>query len=156
MIYLRSKRKESSQPNRPADTLDSVLIWIDSDMNWYGSPSGKRGRSQTFSDTAIEFCLIIKEIFHLPLRHAIELSGRLLKSLGLEWKVPDYSTLSRRKGRQPLALRNISNSKQLHLLIENTGITAVPTTQGIMRKKILSRLDGERQWWKLDLNIKAK
>jgi hypothetical protein len=156
MIYLRSSMRKSSQPNWPTDTLDTVLIWIDSSMNWYGSPSGKRGRSQTFSDTAIEFCLIIKELFHLPLRDAIELSGYLLKSLGLEWKVPDYSTLSRRKGRQSLTLMHLSNSQQLHLLIENSGITAVPTPQGVMRKNFLSRLDRERQWRKLDLNIKTK
>ena len=156
MIYLRPNIKKSSQPNRPADTLDTVLIWIDSNIAWYGSPTGKRGRSETFSDTAIEFCLLIKELFHLPLRHAIELSERLLKSFGLEWKVPDYSTVSRRKGRQPVALMNLSTSKQLHLLIENTGITAVPTSQGVMRKNLLSRLDSERQWWKFDLNIKRK
>ena len=31
----------------------SLMIWLDRDMSWYGSPLGKRGRTQTFSDAAI-------------------------------------------------------------------------------------------------------
>lgn len=32
-------------------------------MKWYGQPNGKRGRSQTFNDKAIQFCLSIKCVF---------------------------------------------------------------------------------------------
>ncbi|NCQ28458.1 MAG: IS5/IS1182 family transposase, partial [Armatimonadetes bacterium] len=32
----------------------SLTIWFDPEMNWDGIPSGKRGRSQTFSDAAIQ------------------------------------------------------------------------------------------------------
>ena len=31
-----------------------LTIWLDRDMQWLAVPSGKRGRSQTFSDAAIE------------------------------------------------------------------------------------------------------
>jgi hypothetical protein len=38
----------------------SPLIWFVPTMNWYGEPSGKHGRRQTFSDQAIQFCRSIK------------------------------------------------------------------------------------------------
>jgi hypothetical protein len=34
-----------------------LLIWLDPAMNWHGQASGKRGRSATFSDETIRFCL---------------------------------------------------------------------------------------------------
>ena len=37
-------------------------------MSWFVAASGKRGRSPKFSDTAIQFCLTIKNLFRLALR----------------------------------------------------------------------------------------
>jgi len=53
----------------------SLMIWLDRDMHWLGSPLGKRGRTQTFSDAAIQFCLTIKCLFNLALRQAASRSG---------------------------------------------------------------------------------
>jgi hypothetical protein len=66
-------------------------------MQWHGQPSGKRGRSQTFSGAAIQFCLSIKCLFNLPLRQAMGMTQSLLHLAGLDWPVPDYSTVSRRQ-----------------------------------------------------------
>ena len=35
----------------------SLTIWFDPEMSWDAAPSGKRGRQQTYSDTAIQTCL---------------------------------------------------------------------------------------------------
>jgi hypothetical protein len=32
----------------------SLTIWFDPEMSWEATPSGKRGRQQTYSDTAIQ------------------------------------------------------------------------------------------------------
>ncbi|PRP72025.1 hypothetical protein BUE93_03810 [Chromobacterium amazonense] len=45
----------------------SLMIWLDRDMRWHGSALGKRGRTLTFSDAAIQFCLTIKCLFNLAL-----------------------------------------------------------------------------------------
>jgi hypothetical protein len=34
----------------------ALLIWLDPAMNSQGRSSGKRGRSPTFSDEAVQFC----------------------------------------------------------------------------------------------------
>jgi hypothetical protein len=75
----------------------SLLIWLDKDMRWHGSASGKRGRSPAYSETAIQLCLTIKNLFNLALREAMGMTQSLLELAGLDWQVPDYSTVSRRK-----------------------------------------------------------
>ena len=75
----------------------SLLIWVDLAVNWHGQASGKRGRGPTFSDEAIQFCLSIKCLFSLPLRQAMGMAQSPLGMAGLDWSVPDYSTVSRRQ-----------------------------------------------------------
>jgi hypothetical protein len=66
-------------------------------MQWLGAPSGKRGRSQTFSDSAIQFCLTIKCLFGQPLRQSLCMVQSLHKLAQLDWPVPDFSTACRRQ-----------------------------------------------------------
>ena len=64
-------------------------------MAWHAAPSDKRGRQQTFSDAAIQARLTIKVLFGLPLRQTTSFVVSLLKLSGLDWPVPDYSTVER-------------------------------------------------------------
>jgi hypothetical protein len=66
-------------------------------MQWLGAPSGKRGRSQTFLDSAIQFCLTIRCLFGQPLRQSLCMVQSLLKLAQLDWPVPDFSTVCRRQ-----------------------------------------------------------
>ncbi len=52
----------------------------------------KHGRNQTYSDTAIQCCLMIKSIFRLSLRMVTGFVQSLIKLCGLDWTAPDYST----------------------------------------------------------------
>ena len=79
----------------------SLQIWFDPETVWLAEPSGKRGRPTKFTDAAIEACLTSKALFGLPLGlplgQTIGLVASLLKLAGLDWPVPDFSTLSRRQ-----------------------------------------------------------
>jgi hypothetical protein len=46
----------------------AMLIWIDKNMAWNGTPTGKRGSFKTYSDQTIQFCLTIKSLYRLGLR----------------------------------------------------------------------------------------
>ncbi len=46
----------------------SLLIWFDPETVWLASSTGKRGRSTTFTDAAIQACLTLTALFGLPLR----------------------------------------------------------------------------------------
>ena len=75
----------------------SLLVWLDREMEWAAPKRGRPGRPQTFSDAAIQFCLSIKVLFGLALRQTIGMVASRLGLAGLDWPVPDYSTLSRRQ-----------------------------------------------------------
>jgi hypothetical protein len=73
------------------------LIWFDPKMIWVAPSTGKRGRLRQFSDTAIQTCLTIKVLFGMALRQTTGFVESLLRLVGLDWGVPDLSTLSRRQ-----------------------------------------------------------
>ena len=87
-----------SEYNAALRRRGSLLVWLDREMEWLAPGSGRPGRSETYSDAAIQFCLSIKVLFGLALRQTIGMVGSLLKMAGLEdWPVPDFSTLCRRQ-----------------------------------------------------------
>ena len=75
----------------------SLTIWFDPEMTWDAKPSGKRGRSRIFSDAAIQTCLTMKVLFGMALRQTTGFVESLLRLTGLDWDVPDFSTISRRQ-----------------------------------------------------------
>ncbi len=74
-----------------------VRGWLDEEMTWLAPHEGLPGRPSVFSDAAIQFCLSIKILFKLPLRQTAGMVASLLQMAGLDWPVPDYSTLCRRQ-----------------------------------------------------------
>ena len=102
----------------------SLQIWFDPETVWLAEPSGKRGRPATFTDAAIQTCLTLKALFGLPLRQATGLVESLLQLAGLDWSVPDFSTLSRRQKGLNVAIPYRPSTGALHLLIDSTGIKA--------------------------------
>lgn len=58
---------------------------------------GRSGRPAIFSDAATKFCPSIKVLFKLPLRQTTSMVASLLRMAGLNWKVPDYTTLCPRQ-----------------------------------------------------------
>lgn len=65
----------------------SLLVWLDKDMVWFAPKAGHNGRPPVFSDAAIQFCLMVKVLFGLPLRQTTGMVGRILKMAGLDWPV---------------------------------------------------------------------
>lgn len=93
-------------------------------MAWEAKPSGHRGRQQAYSDAAIQACLTMKVLFGLPLRQTTGFVESLLELMGLDWSVPDFSTLCRRQKTLPVAIPYRGSPGPLHLLIDSTGIKA--------------------------------
>ena len=82
----------------------SLLIWLDKDMGWFAAKAGRSGRPPVFSDAAIQFCLMVKVLFGLPLRQTTGMVASILEMAGLDWPVPDFST-AQAAGRRPLPFR---------------------------------------------------
>lgn len=139
--------------NAALKTRGSLMIWLDRDMNWNGAPLGKRGRTPTFSDAAIQFCLTIKCLFTLALRQAVGMVQSLLKLAGLDWIVPDYSTVCRRQKHLQVVIPCRPTTTGLHLLIDSTGIKMLGEGEWKTKKH---GAEYRRQWRKVHLGIDAQ
>ncbi len=122
--WAPTKYKAKNWPdyNTALKQRGSLSIWFDPEMVWLPPPSGKRGRQQSFSDAAIQACLTLKVRFGLPLRQTAGFVESLLRLVGLNWAVPDYSTLSRRQKTLSVSLPYRGGTGPLNLLIDSTGI----------------------------------
>ena len=101
----------------------ALLIWVDKDMTWLAPCDGRRGRPAVFSDAAIQFCLSIKILFKLPLRQTAGMVASLLKLAGLDWPVPDFSTLCRRQKTPAAQVPYRRADSPINLLMPSRDIT---------------------------------
>jgi hypothetical protein len=152
-----------SRPNRPTyKTLnwpayneslkrrDWLTIGFDPDMAWAAKPSGKRGRQPVYSNAAVQTCLTMKVLFGMALRQTTGFVESLLRLIGLDWDVPDYSTLSRRQKTLAVSIPHRGSQGPLHLLIDSTGIKVEGEGEWNVRKHGGAR---RRVWRKVHLGI---
>ena len=130
----------------------SLSVWFDPEMVWHAGKTGKRGRPETFSDAAIQTCLTLKVLFGLPLRQTVGLVESLVQMAGLDWPVPDYSTLCRRQARISVQVPYRASGQPLNLLIDSTGIKFRGDGEWQARKHGPSR---RRQWRKVHIAMDA-
>ena len=151
----RPQYKATNWPayNRALRKRGSLTVWFDKDMRWLAPLTGKNGRNPTFSDAAIQFCLTIKGVFGLPLRQTIGMVESLIQLSGLDWPVPDFSTLSRRQKTIEVSIPYRPQTGALHLLIDSTGIKF--RGEGEWKRK-KHGAEYRRQWRKVHLGIDAE
>jgi hypothetical protein len=141
-----------SEYNAALRRRGSLLVWLDREMEWVARPSGRPGRSETYSDAAIQFCLSIKVLFGLALRQTIGMVESLLRMAGLDWPVPDFSTLCRRQGTVTIQIPYRHSGAPLHLLVDSTGVKIRGDGEWQVRKHGPGR---RRQWRKVHLAMDA-
>lgn len=103
--------------NEALNRHGSLTIWFDPEINWDAIPSGKRGRTRTFSDAAIQTCLTMEALFGMALRQTTGFVESLLRLNGLDWRVPDFSTICRRQRTLAVNISYRGSKGPLHLLI---------------------------------------
>lgn len=91
-------------------------------MTWEAAPTGKRGRQRDYSDAAIQTCLTMKVLFGMALRQTTGFVESLPRLIGLDWAVPDFSTLSRRQKTLKINIPYRGSDGPLYLLVDSTGI----------------------------------
>ena len=131
----------------------SLLVWLDREMEWLAGPSGRPGRSETYSEATIQFCLSIKVLFGLALRQTMGMVASLLRMAGLgDWPVPDYSTLCRRQGTVTIQIPYRRSGGDLNLLVDSTGVKVRGDGEWQVRRHGPSR---RCQWRKVHLAMDA-
>ena len=149
-IPTKYRTRNWAEYNLSLKQRGSLSIWFDPQMAWEAEASGLRGRQQTYSDAAIQACLTLKVLFSLPLRQTTGFVESLLRLVGLDWAVPDFSTLCRRQRTLTVALPYRGSAGPLHLLIDRTGIKAEGEGEWNARKHGGSK---RRLWRKIHIGI---
>ena len=119
-------------------------------MAWTAKPTGKRGRQPVYSDAAVQTCLTMKVLFGMALRQTTGFVESLLGLIGLNWDVPDFSTLSRRQKGLAVNIPHRRSLGPLHLLIDSTGIKVEGEGEWNARKHGGAK---RRIWRKVHLGI---
>src|SRR5438477_12220299 len=73
----------------------SLIFWFAPEVinGWLNyNKSGLRGRSNLYTDAAINCILLIREVYHLPLRATQGMVRSLMKIRGIDLPIPHYST----------------------------------------------------------------
>lgn len=108
--------------NKALRRRGGLTIWFDPGMTWAAKPTGKRGRQPIYGDPAIQTRLTKKVLFGMALRQTTGFVESVLQLIGLDWAVPDFSTLSRRQKTLAVTIPFRGSHGPLHLLIDSTGI----------------------------------
>ena len=119
-------------------------------MAWAAKPTGKRGCQPVYSGAAVQTCLTMKVLFGMALRQTIGFVESLLSLIDLDWKVPDFSTLSRRQKTLAVNIPHRGALGTLHLLIDSTGIKVEGEGEWNARKHGGAK---RRVWRKVHLGI---
>jgi hypothetical protein len=120
----------------------SLTIWFDPAMTWEAAPTGKRGRQPAYGDAAIQTCLTMKVLFRMALRQTTGFVESLLRLIGLDWAVPDFSTLSRRQRTLKVNIPYRGSNGPLHLLVDIEPASATGSSEPARGIKV----EGEGEW----------
>lgn len=134
----------------------SLTVWFDENhqKQWYAAErSGRRGAPKRYSDVAVQCGLVIREVFHLPLRAMAGLMRSVIDLLGVELATPDYSTFSRRAAALTVSIGRCATLRPRHLVMDSTGLKVYGAGEWPVCRHGASK---RRTWRKLHLAVDAE
>lgn len=157
MAKKRTKRtyrlRNWSQYNKALVERGSLTIWVSASvLQAWNNPARtlRRGRPADYSDTAMLCMATLGEVYRLPLRATQGLLRSIVKLLGVELGVPDYTTLCRRRRSLEIELPRRRTNEPLHLVVDSTGLKVYGEGEWKVRQHGWSR---RRTWRKLHLGV---
>ena len=153
--FKKSKYKvtNTAEYNESLRNRGDITIWFSEEAiaNWHPKKdSGKRGRPQKYSKLSIDTCLMLRQVYHLPLRQTEGFMRSLIKLMGLCIKAPDYTCVSKRSASLKLE-RLVDNTKTgSHIIVDSTGLKVYGKDEWHIEKH---NVKAHRPWRKLHLGI---
>ena len=120
---------------------------------WNAPATGKRGGQPAYSDLAIKTGLALRLVLHVGLRQVEGALGSIMRLLGVELRIPDHSTFSRRGDGLKVLSKPIDRDAPLHLLIDSTGLKIYGEGDWLEEKH---GKRSRRHWRKLHLAVDAR
>src|SRR5882757_397657 len=124
--FPRAKYQVTNWPAYDAALVrrGSLTVWVTDEAiaAWHAPATGKRGGQLSYSDLAIETGLALRLVLHLGLRQIEGTLGSIAHLPGVDIKMPDHTTFSRRGDGLTLLTKPVERGEPLHLLIDSTGL----------------------------------
>lgn len=142
-----------SQYNASLVERGSLTLWISEEVlqAWRNRErTGNRGTPRTYTDMAILCMATLEEVYNLPLRATEGLTRSVVKLMGVELRVPNYTTLCRRRRTLSVILPRRKKSEPLHLVVDSTGVKVYGEGEWKVRQHGYSR---RRTWRKLHFGM---
>jgi hypothetical protein len=138
--------------NRSLIQRGSITVWFSEDTikEWHAAPMGKRGRPTIYSDNAILTALLIRFVFHLPLRALEGFLSSLVSVMSLCLCIPSYSQICRRAQLLGRDMKRLTKRRITDLVIDSTGLKVYGEGEWKVRQHGYSK---RRTWRKLHLAI---
>lgn len=132
-----------------------ITLWFAEDViaAWeHANQEVKVGRPFTYSDAAIECLLALRELFQLPYRQTEGLGRALVKLMGAEVAIPNFTSLAKRAAKLGVSLDLPAKPGPIDVVIDSTGLKVFGA--GEWRSEAY-RTPKRRTWRKLHLSINA-
>ncbi|TMO67735.1 IS5 family transposase, partial [Pseudoalteromonas aurantia] len=105
-----------------------------------------------YSDLAIETCLTLRAVFHLPLRALEGFVNSLLTMMDTSLQSPGYSCLCKRSKTLNVQYRKTASKGFIDIVVDSTGLKVYGNGEWHTRKH---RATKRRTWRKLHLAVDA-
>ncbi len=131
-----------------------LTVWINSDAHklWTAPRRISRGGQPKYSDLAITICLTLSVIYKQPLRQIQGLMRGIVRLMGLDISVPDFSTLSRRGRDLSLPARpGTRRTEPICLVVDSTGLKIFGEGEWLQNKH--KPKAKRKSWRKLHLGL---
>jgi hypothetical protein len=132
-----------------------ITLWFAEDVivAWeHANQEVKVGRPFTYSDTAIECLLALRELFHLPYRQTEGLGRALVKLMEVEVAIPDFTSLAKRAARLNVCLEVAPSEGPIDIVVDSTGLKIYGAGEW---RSDAYRHPRRRAWRELHLSINA-
>lgn len=142
-----------SQYNKSLIQCGSITFWFSEEAisKWRATNhTGEKGRPQEYSDHAILCALLIRTVYHLPLRALEGLLLSLASGLKLSIQIPSYSQICRRAKGLGKTLKKLSNRRPHDIVFDSTGLKVYGEGEWKVRQHGASK---RRIWRKLHLGM---
>ena len=145
--------KNWSQYNKSLVNRGDITLWFDEEVlsNWKHENRGfKVGRPFIYSDTAIETLLMLRELFRLPYRQTEGLGRALVRMMGAEVAIPNYTSLAKRAQKMNIDIKVGTTRGPIDVVVDSTGLKVFGEGEWKVRQHGVGK---RRTWRKIHLAV---
>lgn len=133
--------------NKSLVNRGDITFWFCEEVlaNWEHENKGfKVGRPFVYSDTAIEVLLMLRELFQLPYRQTEGLGRALVKLMGADVAIPNYTSLAKRAAKLKIDITVEKVTGSIDVVVDSTGLKV----HGEGEWKVRQHGVGKRRTWR--------